>query len=241
MSLERATTVLPATVTSSAPPVGKDDVLTIVYSGDGGWADLDQQLGNAFVARGIPVLGVSTMRYFWRERSPEESARELDALMTRYLVQWDKRRVWLVGYSFGADVLPSIIDRLSPENRARVTQLVLLSPSRDVNFEIEIEGYMRKGWLTTHTNTFFQWLNPVHHYAALPPLLGLHNQPPVSCYYGLVDADESLCTLPSLPRSVQVYALPGDHHFNEGYQALANQLMQRIPAATIVPAATATP
>ncbi|MEW5299549.1 MAG: hypothetical protein WDW36_002553 [Sanguina aurantia] len=42
---------------SSPPPAGKDDVMAIIYSGDGGWADLDRRLGIAFIDRGIPVLG----------------------------------------------------------------------------------------------------------------------------------------------------------------------------------------
>src|SRR5690348_1826606 len=140
-SLEKAiVTVQPAPGVQA--PAGKDDVLTILYSGDGGWADLDKQLGNAFVARGIPVLGVNAFKYFWRSRDPDVAAAQLDALMTKYLDHWHKRRVWLVGFSFGADVLPTLIDKLSPANRARITQLVLLSPSRDTSFEIQFEGYM---------------------------------------------------------------------------------------------------
>ncbi|MCC7461128.1 MAG: virulence protein, partial [Gammaproteobacteria bacterium] len=129
-SLEESTVVLrPAA--GVAAPAGRDDVLTILYSGDGGWADLDRQLGEAFAARGIPVLGVNVFRYFWRERSPRVAAAQLDALMTKYLNVWHKQRVWLVGFSFGADVLPTLIGGLDPANRARIAQVVLLAPGRD--------------------------------------------------------------------------------------------------------------
>jgi type IV secretory pathway VirJ component len=231
VSLERATVVLPATLGAVAP-AGKRDVLAIIYSGDGGWADLDKQLGDAFRARGIPVLGVNTFRYYWRNRSPETSAAQLDALMTKYADRWDKRRVWLVGFSFGADVLPSIVSRLSPANRARVTQLVLLSASRSVNFEIELEGYMSsQGWWKEHLKTFLQRINPVRHYDARPPLLALHGQPPVACYYGLGERDDSLCAEPGLPAWITVHAKPGGHHFDGGYQPLAAQMLDELPAA----------
>jgi type IV secretory pathway VirJ component len=48
--------------------------MAIIYSGDGGWADLDRRLGIAFIDRGIPVLGINTFKYYWRKRTPDESA-----------------------------------------------------------------------------------------------------------------------------------------------------------------------
>jgi len=232
VSLEKTTVVLPVPVAGTTPPAGRDDVMAIIYSGDGGWADLDRRLGIAFVDRGIPVLGVNTFKYYWRDRTPEQSALELDALMTKYLGAWGKKRIWLVGYSFGADVLPTIIDKLSPANRARITQLVLLSPSRDVTFEIELEGYMiKQGWFKEHLKTVLQHINPIRHYDALPPLQALQGKPPVVCYYGLDDADDSVCTQSGLPTWVTVHAKKGGHHFDGGYQPLAKQMLDELPVA----------
>lgn len=237
VSLESATVVLPAAA-HVAPPAGEDDVLTIIYSGDGGWADLDQQLGGAFAERGLPVLGVNTFKYYWRMRTADESAEQLDALMTKYLAQWDKRRVWLVGFSFGADVLPTIINKLSPENRARITQLVLLSPSHDLSFEIQFEGYMvAQGRVKAFVKTMLEKFNKVPHYDTLPPLQALQHQFPVVCYYGEDDADDSLCTDKGLPAWVQVHAKKGDHHFDGGYQPLAKQLLDELPKQAAVSAA----
>lgn len=230
-SLEQSTILL-APAAGVAAPTGKDDVLTILYSGDGGWADLDKQLGNAFVAQGIPVLGVNGFKYFWRNRDPDAAAAELDAMMSKYLDQWHKRRVWLVGFSFGADVLPTLIDKLSPENRARITQLVLLSPSRDTSFEIQFEGYMvAQGRFKAFVKTLLEKFNKVEHYDALPPVEAINHQFPVLCYYGKDDADDSLCTDPGLPAWVTVRPKNGDHHFEGGYQPLAAEMIQELPAA----------
>lgn len=225
-SMEKSTVELPAL---AAAPAGQEDLLVVIYSGDGGWWDLDQRLGAVFTGRGLPVAGVSTFKYFWRYRSPEESAHDLDGLLDRYTKQWNKQRVLLIGYSFGADVLPTIVGRLRPDNRAKLAQLVLLSASRDVNFEIELEGYMQQGWWTTHTHNFLQWLNPVVHTDAIPPILALGGRPPMACYYGTEDADDSGCTDPKLPSFVNVYKKPGSHHFDENYEALATELLQRMP------------
>lgn len=227
-SMETSTVELPALKDA---PKGEEDLLVVIYSGDGGWWDLDQRLGAVFTQRGLPVAGVSTFKYFWRYRSPEESAHDLDGLLDRYKKQWQKRRVLLIGYSFGADVLPTIVGKLRPDNRAKLAQLVLLSASRDVNFEIELEGYMQQGWWTTHTHNFLQWINPVVHTDAMPPIAALAGKLPVSCYYGTEDADDSGCTDPKLPSFVTVYKKPGSHHFDANYEGLATELIQRMPAA----------
>ena len=236
VSLEKATVVLPAA--DVAPPPGRGDVLTVIYSGDGGWADLDKQLGGAFAARGLPVLGVNAFKYYWRMRTGDESAAQLDALLTKYLHQWHKQRIWMVGFSFGADVLPSIIDKLSPENRARITQLVLLSPSRDYSYEIQFEGYMvARGRILAVAKQLLEKFNNVPHYPSLPALEALQHRFPVVCYYGRDDADDSLCTVPDLPPWVQVHAKNGDHHFDGGYPPLTAQMLDELPAH----AATAAP
>jgi type IV secretory pathway VirJ component len=213
--------------------------MAIIYSGDGGWADLDRRLGIALIDRGIPVLGVNTFKYYWRSRTAVESAVELDALMGKYSERWGKPRVWLIGYSFGADVLPTVIGKLSPANRARITQLVLLAPGRDLNFEIELEGYMiKQGWFKEHLKTLLQHVNPVPHYPALPPLLALDGHPAVICDYGLDDADDTVCTEPNLPSWISVHGKKGDHHFDGGYQPLAVEMLKELPARSRADAVT---
>lgn len=215
-------------------PAGKSDVLTILYSGDGGWADLDKQLGTAFAARGIPVLGVNSFKYFWRARSPDVAAQQLDALITDSLAKWHKQRVWLVGFSFGADVLPTLVDKLSPAARSRITQLVLLSPSHDATFEIQFEGYMTaQGRFKAFVKTLSEKFNKVPEYPALPPVVALDDRFPVVCYYGTDDADDSLCTDKGLPAWVTVHGEAGGHHFNEGYERLAEQMIDGLPASNV--------
>lgn len=239
VSLKDATVVLPVNPKAPPAPAGKGDVMAIIYSGDGGWADLDRRLGIAFSDRGIPVLGINTFKYYWHDRSLDKSARGLDALMTRYSAVWGKKRIWLIGFSFGADVLPSIVDKLSAKNRARITQMVLLSPSRDVTFEIALEGYMiKQGWFKQHLKTLLEKINPIRHYDAVPPLQALNGQPPVVCYYGISESDDSVCTDPRLPNWITVHPKQGGHHFDGGYEPLALQMLAELPAAPKVAGVT---
>jgi type IV secretory pathway VirJ component len=247
-SLERSIVIVQPAPGVQAP-AGKDDVLTILYSGDGGWADLDKQLGTAFAARGIPVLGVNSFKYFWRSRSPDVAAQQLGALISDSLAKWHKQRVWLVGFSFGADALPTLVDRLDPATRSRITQLALLSPSRDITFEIQLQGYMKpQGRFAMLLKSLSDHFNKVPDYPALPSVVALDNHFPVVCYYGRDDADDSLCTEHGLPAWVTVHGMAGGHHFDEGYEKLAGQMIdelptratQRAPAASTAPPASAT-
>jgi len=216
----------------AVPLEGRGDVVAIFYSGDGGWRDLDKQLGGILAKHGVPVIGVSLLKYYWRQSNAEASAADLDALIEQSTARLHKQRVWLIGFSFGADVLPSIIERLKPENRARVAQLALLSPSKDVSYEIEMQGYMVEGWFKTLTQNLFQTLNPVKHYDARPPLLALDGHPPVMCYYGKDDEDDTICATSGLPAWIKVYRKPGDHHFDYDYEGLAKQMIADLPAAS---------
>jgi len=51
----------------------------------------------------------------------------------------------------------------------------------------------------------------------------------MACYYGTDDADDSGCTAPKLPAFVEVFRKPGSHHFDENYEGLATELIQRMP------------
>ena len=230
-TLQQSAVILPG-APGVQPPAGLDDVFVVIYSGDGGWADLDRELGKAFAARGLPVVGINSFKYFWRERSPATGAAQLDALLTEYTDKWHKPRVWLVGFSFGADVLPTFIDKLGPANRARIAQLVLLSPSSNITFEIQFQSYMlAQGRIKAFVKTVLGKFNHVPEYDPLPPVVALANQFPVACYYGNDDAGDTLCTNPGLPRWITVHEKTGGHHLGESYEALAQEMLTRVPHA----------
>lgn len=230
-SMAETATLLPAPANAQPPP-GQDDLLAVFMSGDGGWRDLDQQVGRHINAHGIPVVGISALEYYWHGGSAEHTAQQLDALIDASLASQHKRRLWLIGFSFGADILPTVIGHLTPEHRALIAQVVLLSPSTDLNFEIELEGYMRQrqGWLQSTLKTIHERVHPIPHYPSLPPLLALNGRPPVICYYGVQDDDDTVCKDAGLPAWIKVYPMQGDHHFNYDYEGLARRMIGDLPA-----------
>ena len=98
------------------PAEQRGPLLAIILSGDGGWRDLDKTIGEKLQSDGVSVVGWDSLRYFWSRKSPEQTARDLGAVIDTYVTRWGASKVALVGYSFGADVLPFAYDRLSLRN-----------------------------------------------------------------------------------------------------------------------------
>ena len=118
------------------------DLLAVIISGDGGWAGLDRQIAAELSRRGIPVVGIDSLRYFWHARTPEETARDVAAVASHYSVLWHRPRVALIGYSFGADVLPFVVNRLPADVAARLAGVALIEPSSSATFEIHVSNWL---------------------------------------------------------------------------------------------------
>jgi type IV secretory pathway VirJ component len=118
------------------------DVFAVLVSGDGGWARLDQELSAELAGRGIPVAGLDSLHYFWHTRTPEETAADVSRIIEHYSAQWHRPRVLLIGYSFGADLMPSVFNRLPAPSRARVVSLSLLGLAKGASYEVRASEWI---------------------------------------------------------------------------------------------------
>jgi type IV secretory pathway VirJ component len=206
---------LPLVEVPTSRPQG--DLLAVIYSGDGGWASLDREVAQALSARGVPVVGMDSLRYFWTARTPEEGAGDLARLLRHYLAAWKREKVLLVGYSFGADALPFLASRLPADLAERIRLLALIGPSHDASLEIHVAEWLGGG---------------KGEYRVLPELKKLAGRP-LLCLYGQKD-DDSLC--PDLPKGQgQAAQLPGGHHFGGDYESVARLLLASGGVAGVKP------
>ena len=114
----------------------------LLLTGDGGWAGLDQELAARLAASGVPTVGLNSLKYFWTQRTPDETARDVARVLRHYLAAWNRQRVLLIGYSFGADVLPFVVNRLPPDLRARIASVSLLGIDSHASFEVRIADWV---------------------------------------------------------------------------------------------------
>jgi len=192
------------------PASGKDsDRFAVLVTGDGGWAGLDREVAAGLVSAGIPVVALNSLKYFWQARTPSGTAKDLERIIDHYSHQWHRGRVLLVGYSFGANVLPAVVNALGPDVRERVDSISLIGLEPKASFEIRVSG-----WLGQVTGT-----QPV-----LPQLDRLAAaRVPVLCIRGQEEKD-SLCASLT-PAQAHVQLLPGGHHYNGDYAALVRSVL----------------
>ena len=128
------------------PATGKaaGDTMAIVLTGDGGWADLDKGVAQGLATHGIPVVGWSSLTYYWTARTPDQAAADLARIVERYSAIWQRTRVLLVGYSFGADVAPYLVNRLPDPTRAKISRVAMLGPSASATFEFHLSAWLGK-------------------------------------------------------------------------------------------------
>ena len=205
----KATAVVQDLPLVELPATGSGDLLAVFFSGDGGWRDIDKQIGEVLAARGIATVGVDSLRYFWQRRTPDEVARDLAAILSHYRAKWGRDRAILLGYSFGAGVLPFAVNRLPPAERAMVRQVSLLGLEKRTEFEFHVSNWLGGGGGAD--------ARPV-----LPELARLDPRI-LQCFYGK-DETDSACTAPELEQAERIETR-GGHHFDGDYGALAEKIM----------------
>ncbi|PQV46206.1 virulence factor family protein [Paraburkholderia sp. BL21I4N1] len=191
------------------PAAHPNGLMAIVISGDGGWRDLDKTIALALQKDGVSVVGMDSLRYFWSEKSPAQTSRDLARIMQTYGARWHAQHIALVGYSFGADVMPFAYNRLPETLKSKVSLMALLGFAPDADFQIRVGG-----WLGMPASDKALKVQP--ELAHVPPSL-------MQCFYG-EDEKDTLC--PVLGKNgVEVIRTSGDHHFGRDYNALEQRIL----------------
>jgi type IV secretory pathway VirJ component len=186
---------------------GNSDEFALLLTGDGGWAGLDQELAAHLAASGVPTVGLNSLKYFWTQRTADEAAKDVARVIRHYLSSWGKKRVLLVGYSFGADVLPFVVNRLPADLQSQIATVSLLGLDSTASFEVSVAD-----WLG----------NDASGLPTRPELANLAVKP-VLCIYGEGEQD-SIC--PSLQESrVTSEQVGTGHHFSGEYAQLAEKIL----------------
>ncbi len=187
--------------------------LVVFFSGDGGWAPLDRGVSGQLQAAGCPVVGWSTLTYFWQRRTPDEVTADLVRILDHYEQQWPQRQLVLVGFSFGAEIVPFLINRLPAHYRQRLVAGVMLSPTTNSDFEIHVGDIL----MTAGKGG----------YPTLPETERIRDIP-LFCFYGIDDDEpDDLCSRLH-QQNVTGIGLPGGHHFEDDYPWMAEILLPRI-------------
>ncbi len=187
-------------------PSSSNENLPVVFfiSGDGGWTSFDHAVGEKLAEKGLPVVGLDAQKYFWKEKQPRETAAAIADAVAYYMKQWHRSSFVLVGYSFGACVVPFIASNISPQLKEQLKGVFCLSPDVTGDFEIHIADM-----LEFDNNGKYDVLKELRLITSLNPV----------CIFG--DEEDEEVRGHFSATGIKVETLPGNHHYNNDFGSVA--------------------
>lgn len=206
-NFETFKTDLPLTIIHSSV---KDNMpLAFMISGDGGWTSFDQSLGEQFAKEGIPVIGLDAQDYFWNVKTPQKSANDISKAIEHYMVQWNKKSFILVGFSFGASVLPFTADNFPADLKTKMKGIYSLSPDETADFEIHLLDMLQ--------------IKTTEKYNVINEMSKIKNLNPI-CFFG--NKESEIISNKFEKAGIKVITLAGNHHFDNAYDVIVNNVIK---------------
>src|SRR5579885_3443423 len=200
-------------LTEIAPQGPGDHCIAIILTGDGGWAGLDKGVAAVLSRHGVRVVGLSSLEFFWHKKDAAQITAAVSRIIVHYATRYPNARFVLIGYSFGASLVPVVGNRLPETQRARVSGGVMISPDDAAVFEIHVGD----------------WFGSTRHSDALPltPEVA-HARVPLVCVSGETE-DDAWCPIAAKFGPVKLVQLPGGHHYNGDYDKLGAAILNALP------------
>lgn len=202
-----ARAALPVIEIEAAQRADAPDFFVIWLSGDGGWGKMERAVSTRLAAAGVPVLGVSSFRYYARPRKAADTAAAIAAVVPAYEKRWEKTRFVLAGFSFGAASGPFVVKALPAEIRQQLALAAFLSPGVRANF-----------WAGP-----WSWVNLGFGPRVLPVMTQL-GPTPVLCI-GDAGVFEDICPKTPSPGMTSV-RLKGGHLLTDQYDEITRLIIQ---------------
>jgi type IV secretory pathway VirJ component len=171
--------------------------VALLISGDGGWYGFEQNIADHLAKQGIPTVGLDSKKYFWKRRTPEQTAADIAKALSFYGKEWGRDKFVLIGYSLGAEIVPFIVNDLPEEIKSKIESAVLLSPATTTDFEIHISNMLGMG-------------NRQNTYNTIDEIIKMQSIPTL-----IIFGDGEKTEIPALlsGTSVIIRKIPGDHHY----------------------------
>lgn len=186
------------------------EMAVVILSGDMGFrAGLSSATAERIASKGLHVVGVNSLRFAWRERSPKEIA----DLLREAILRTHARKIVLIGQSYGADLVHVGAALLPDAIRQKIAGIILVVPTTDIYYRIGLREYF--GWGVPDAQ-------------AIDTARRI-NWAPLTCIYGREEPD-SICPLMHAS-NVHRLALPGDHYLRHDPDLLFNAVWPAIQMA----------
>ncbi len=187
------------------------NIIAVLFSGDGGWYGLEQNIANHLSDSGISTIGIDTRKYFWKRKDPEITTNDIESIFKYYGKEWNKSQFMLIGYSQGAEIVPFVLARLPEAIKSKVVSSVMLSPEATTDFEVHISNMVGLG-------------NKQNTYDVISEISGIKNTRQI-CIFG----EKENTDVPELFKGTQVETafIPGDHHYKSNAALIVEEMKNK--------------
>jgi type IV secretory pathway VirJ component len=198
-------TIIPTAIKDTLP-------FAFIISGDGGWTSFDQSYGENLAVKGIAIVGLDAQKYFWNPKTPEQTANDIYKAIEHYMQLWNKKSFILVGYSFGADIVPFIANRIPLSMKSSLKAVFSLSPDLKGDFEIHVTDILSFGSSKDTYN--------------VPEEIKLAKKVHPVCFFG--DQEDIAVRKQFLETGAKIIILSGSHHYNNDFSGIAEAIYTSI-------------
>ena len=199
---------LPLVENGLPQPQGKP--LAIIVTGDGGWASIDRDIGGAMNKSGVNVVGLNSLQYFWSEKTPEQSAKDLDRILRWDQDAWQPSSIMLIGYLLGAEALPFMVNNLPADQQSRIGTVAMLAVGHDATLAVHVSDWLFSG---------------KHDGLPIKPEADKITVANRMCFYGEEETADSLCPMLDAAKFT-IIKTKGGHHFDGDYNFLADAILK---------------
>jgi len=198
-------TIIPTAIKDTLP-------VAFVISGDGGWTSFDQSYGEKLAEKGIAVVGLDAQKYFWNPKTTEQTTNDVTKAIEHYMQLWNKRSFILIGYSFGADIVPFVASRMPPAMKSSLRAVYSLSPDLKGDFEIHVTDMLSFG----NANDIYN----------VPEEIKLIKKFHPVCIFG--DQEDIVQRKQFSDSGAKIIILPGTHHYSNDFTGIAEAIYTSI-------------
>lgn len=186
--------------------------MVVFISGDGGFNSFTESLCKYLSQNGFPVVVLDSKKYFWDNKTPVEATNDLISIVDTYKKLWNRGKFVLAGFSFGASLVPFMVNRL-PENVGKdLTNAILINPDQKCDFEVHLSDMLNLGIAKGNYDVIKE--------------IQKCDTKRIAVFFGSDESSEVRELFQQTGFKVQVVA--GNHHFDNGYKTLADLLMNEM-------------
>lgn len=117
------------------------DYYAILLTGNGGWRKLVQSITQYLNQKNVSVVAINTKKYLLSRKRPIQICCDLETLIDRYNNKWKGKKVILIGYSMGAEILPFAVNCMDDHYKQKINDLILIGPGQKATFKVKLRDY----------------------------------------------------------------------------------------------------